>query len=155
MIEFCTFRRMVLFIIGLIVTSLVVLAIESFLTPSNGKYPEHPGGQGENTSSAPCWQNEDYVVKQHCAPCSEFEKVSRHLPACVLTGFKEMVSCKVSGEVYRSCDKVLWLEERNFFIFESCMTCFSIIGAMIVSFRQKQLDQRMMMRIQQQISAGV
>ncbi|PRD28216.1 UNVERIFIED_CONTAM: hypothetical protein NCL1_33102 [Trichonephila clavipes] len=66
-----------------------------------------------------------------------------------------MVSCKVSGEVYRSCDKVLWLEERNFFIFESCMTCFSIIGAMIVSFRQKQLDQRMMMRIQQQISAGV
>ncbi|KFM69441.1 Protein JTB, partial [Stegodyphus mimosarum] len=155
MIEFCTFRRMVIFIIGLIITSLIVLTIESFLTPSNGKYLHHPGSREENKSTAPCWQNEDYFIKQHCAPCSEFEKVSRHLPACVPTGFKEMVSCKISGDVYRSCDKVLWLEERNFFIFESCMACFGIIGAIIVSFRQKQLDQRMMQRIQQQISAGV
>ncbi|KAG8200974.1 hypothetical protein JTE90_021438 [Oedothorax gibbosus] len=146
---------MIVSIIGLIVISLVVLAIEIFLTPANGKYPEHPGGQGENTSSAPCWQNEDYSIKQSCAPCSQFEKVSKHLPACVLTGFKEIVSCKVSGEVYRSCDKVQWLDERNFFIFESCMACLSIVGAMVVTFRQKQLDKRMLMRIQQQISAGV
>lgn len=56
---------------------------------------------------------------------------------------------------YSSCDKVQWLEERNFFIFESCMAGFGILGAIIVKFRQKQLDQRMMARIQQQISAGV
>lgn len=55
--------------------SLIVLAVESFLTPSSEKYPEHLNGQGENTSAAPCWQTEDYFVKQHCAPCSEFEKV--------------------------------------------------------------------------------
>ncbi|XP_054719757.1 protein JTB-like [Uloborus diversus] len=155
MIEFCTFRRMVIFIICLIATSLIVLTVESFLTPSNGKYLQDPNNQGENSSNAPCWQNEDYFVKQHCAPCSEFEKVSKHLPACDATGFKEMVSCKVSGDVYRSCDKVLWLEERNFFIFESCMAVFGLLGAVVVSIRQKQLDQRMMLRIQQQISSGV
>ncbi|XP_015925441.1 protein JTB [Parasteatoda tepidariorum] len=154
MIEFCTFRRMVIFIVCLAFSSLVVLAVESYLTPTNEKYPQN-NSLSENISGAPCWQIEDYFIKQHCAPCSDFEKVSRHLPACVSTGYKEMVSCKVSGDVYRSCDKVLWLEERNFFIFESCMVCLSIVSAAVTSFRQKQLDQRMMMRIQQQISAGV
>lgn len=66
-----------------------------------------------------------------------------------------LVNNEFSSVSFFSCDKVQWLEERNFFIFESCMAGFGILGAVIVKFRQKQLDQRMMARIQQQISAGV
>ncbi|KAJ4434956.1 hypothetical protein ANN_23528, partial [Periplaneta americana] len=87
---------------------------------------------------------------------SEFEITSKSNGVCVPTKFKETLRCKSSGKVVsRSCDKVTWLEERNFWIFEGSMFLLGIISTTVVFARQKILDHRMLRRIQRQLASGV
>lgn len=54
-----------------------------------------------------------------------------------------------------SCDKVTWLEERNFWLFEGSVFIVGVISTTIVFTRQKVLDHRMLRRIQRQLASGV
>lgn len=54
-----------------------------------------------------------------------------------------------------SCDKVIWLEERNFWLFETCMLASSIIFSVYAYGRQKILDHRMLRRVQKQLANSV
>lgn len=98
-----------------------------------------------------CWLHEKFEIVEECARCSDFEKVSKHLTACIDSGYKEMVKCPSIGNVYRPCDK----QSQNFWIFESSMIILAIIGSFVVNLRQKQLDHKTLEKIQKQIAAGV
>ena len=54
-----------------------------------------------------------------------------------------------------SCDKVTWLEERNFWLFEGSVFIVGVISTTVVFTRQKVLDHRMLRRIQRQLASGV
>ena len=56
---------------------------------------------------------------------------------------------------YFSCDRVVWLEERNFWLFEACMLASSIVFSLYAYGRQKILDHRMLRRVQKQLANSV
>jgi len=53
-----------------------------------------------------------------------------------------------------SCDKVAWLEERKFWIFEGVTIGGSLISTLTVFLRQRVLDRRMLRRLQRQLASG-
>ncbi|XP_021919690.1 protein JTB [Zootermopsis nevadensis] len=155
MIESCTKRRMILAITFLGGLTLLVLIVESHWTAGNGK--NHVGAVGKNSSNDNnCWLREDIETVQPCHPCTDFEITSKSVGVCVATHFKETLFCKSSGKVVsRSCDKVTWLEERKFWIFEGSVFVVGVISTTFVFARQKILDHRMLRRIQRQLASGV
>ncbi|XP_013774153.1 protein JTB-like isoform X1 [Limulus polyphemus] len=154
MIELFTFRQMLVSIVILVCSCILILALESMLTPDHKKRQRNLHKEINNSLST-CWQTEEFEVKEECTPCTEFEKVSGNIPACAQSGFKELISCKTSGNYYRSCERVPWIEERNFWIFEGMMLAVGFVSAAMVVLRQKHLDRKMIERIQKQVSAGV
>lgn len=155
MIESCTKKRMIFGITLLGGLTLFVLMLESHW--ASGK-KSHIGGVPEKnaTNENNCWLNEEFEVIEECHPCSDFEITSKSNGVCVPTHFKETIKCKVSGKIInRSCDKVTWLEERNFWIFEGSMFVMGVISTIIVFSRQKILDHQMLRRIQRQLASGV
>ncbi|XP_069672277.1 protein JTB isoform X1 [Periplaneta americana] len=155
MIESCTKKRMILAITFLGGLTLLVLIVESHWT--SGSSRNHVGVAEKNaTNENNCWLHEDFEIVEPCHLCTEFEITSKSNGVCVPTKFKETLRCKSSGKVVsRSCDKVTWLEERNFWIFEGSMFLLGIISTTVVFARQKILDHRMLRRIQRQLASGV
>ncbi|XP_061461752.1 protein JTB isoform X3 [Rhineura floridana] len=53
---------------------------------------------GKNPASLPgvtlCWQSEEFVVTQQCAPCQSFQ--AKTVPECSATGFVEQINCSDS-----------------------------------------------------------
>lgn len=92
----------------------------------------------ENTSM--CWLNEKHLVKVPCSPCTEFEQLDKHQSACENTGYKELVKCEISGEVYRSC--ILLNDSRSFWSFQLASMFVSFAGYILLSVRNKQLDRK-------------
>ena len=172
MIELLDSRRMIIVVVVLIVVCILVIIIEDSITDEPlAPMPKFPidladlkvkdknknnsimlmiNDQNVRTASH-CWLEEEFSVIKQCEPCNEFEKKSKQLIACVLTGYKETINCKSFGQVYRSCD----MTSRNFFIFQSFMIFISILSGIIVHKRQKFLDRKTFERIQRQIASGV
>ncbi|XP_034245423.1 protein JTB [Thrips palmi] len=160
MIEFCSERRMFI-AIGLLggVTLLVLIlegrwtwsatAARGTVAPSASSVSSASSPQATNTS---CWLHEEYEVVEECHPCTDFEVASKSIKECIPTKFKEVVKCRISGRAVRSCQKVVWLEERKFWLFEVFTLCGALISSLAVFIRQRQLDRRMMKRLQAQLS---
>ncbi|XP_077988968.1 protein JTB-like [Glandiceps talaboti] len=110
----------------------------------------------ENLENVLCWQTEDFtVVENSCKPCQGIE-FSVLKTACSSTGFKEKVKCLQSGsEVYKSCPRPSWLEERIFWAFEGFMFVVGFCSCGMVVLRRKKIEKNMMERVQRQISAAV
>ncbi|XP_066990906.1 protein JTB isoform X2 [Anabrus simplex] len=133
--------------------TLLVLVVESHFT--SGTSRNHHGSVSKNSSSE-CWTREEYDIIEPCHPCTDFEITSQSNGVCLKTHFKEVLKCQKSGvTVTRSCEKVQWLEERNFWIFESLMFVIGVISTAAVFARQKVLDHRMLRRVQKQLASGV
>lgn len=64
---------------------LMILTLESVLS-------DHDGNQSARNSSEGCWEREQYVIKQKCVPCTEFEKV---LVSCLLQLCVTLGSCAI------------------------------------------------------------
>lgn len=154
MIESCTVQRMILGIIFLGGLTILVLVIESNWT-SNNSNSRSIARNIEHNSSDACWLNEDYEVVEECHPCTDFEIASKSNKVCAETHYKEAVNCQKSGKVYRSCDKVKWLEEKKFWQFEGTVFLIACLSTAVVHLRQKILDHRMLRRIQRQIANSV
>ncbi|XP_065289173.1 uncharacterized protein JTBR isoform X1 [Dermacentor albipictus] len=168
MIEVCSLKRIIfltVFLIGNLVfhivcfpneilvcfcfvdsACLMILTLESILS-------DHDSDRNGSNSSEGCWEREEYVVKQKCMPCTEFERASKHLPICIQSKYKELVTCRNSGDVYRRCDNEK--EGQHFWIFEGSMLVTGLLSSLSVVLRQKHLDRKMIERIQQQVAAGV
>lgn len=67
-----------------------------------------------------CYQREEYETIAHCSPCTEFEiklAKSQNEGVCLHTHNKETLKCKSGEIVIKSCDRIAWIEERNFYVF--------------------------------------
>lgn len=92
----------------------------------------------ENNST--CYLREEYEVTRHCEPCSSFEiKLARenNQGVCLHTHNKEVLKCKSGEIVIKSCDKVAYLEQRNFYIFMVLTLIISLFSTTIVYARQQ------------------
>lgn len=85
----------------------------------------------------------------------EFEIASRSIGVCIHTHFKEVLKCANGETVTRSCDRVAWLDERNFWTFEALMFFASVISTIFVRIRRKTLDRRALQRVQRQLANSV
>lgn len=57
--------------------------------------------------------------------------------------------------IFCSCPKLSWLEERNFWVFESCAAAIGMAAYAMVQVRQKRLDKLLIDKVHAQIAAGV
>lgn len=95
----------------------------------------------ENNST--CYQREEYEVTRHCEPCSSFEiKLARdhNQGVCLHTHNKEILKCKSGEIVIKSCDKVAYLDQRNYFIFMIFALIISTFSSTVVYARQNFLN---------------
>lgn len=154
MIESCSTQRMLIGVIFLGGLTLLVLIVESHWTAGNTRALQHTV-ENNGSSVELCWLNEEYEVVEQCHPCTDFEVTSNSNKVCAPTHFKEAVNCKKSGKVYRSCEKVTWLEEKRFWQFEGLMILIGCVSTVSVYLRQRVLDYRTLRRIQRQIANSV
>ena len=95
----------------------------------------------ENNST--CYLNEEYEILEYCNQCTSFEiklAKSQKVGVCFHTHNKEVLRCKSGEIVIKSCDKIAWVEERNFYIFIIFAFIVSAFSTTIVYTRQKFLD---------------
>lgn len=55
----------------------------------------------------------------------------------------------------RSCDKVAWLDERNFWTFGATLLLVGGISTWLSLYRQRVLDRKTMLKIQRQLGQTV
>ncbi|KAL3201571.1 hypothetical protein MRX96_012604 [Rhipicephalus microplus] len=147
MIEVCSLKRIIFLTVFLIGACLMILTLESILS-------DHDSDRNGSNSSEGCWEKEEYVVKQKCMPCTEFERGQASTSQYAFQSkYKELVTCKSSGDVYRRCDNEK--EGQRFWVFEGSMLVTGLLSSLSVVLRQKHLDRKMIERIQQQVAAGV
>lgn len=95
----------------------------------------------ENNST--CYLREEYKTVEHCSLCTSFEiklAKSQKEGVCFHTHNKEILRCKSGEIVIKSCDKIAWLEERNFYVFVALAFVVAAISTTITYTRQKFLD---------------
>jgi len=156
MIESCSKRRMMLAIFLLGATTVIIIILESTHLESSQVdiHESDPILKEKMKPEEKCWQREKFEILESCHHCSS-EEISSHNPVvCAARGFKERVKCASGNETYRACDKVVWVEERRFWIFETVMFFLGCFSAGMVYLRQKQLDHIVYKRIQKQIANG-
>lgn len=85
----------------------------------------------------------------------ELEIKSRSIGVCIHTHNKELLRCASGETVTRSCDRVAWLDERNFWAFEALMFVSAFITCLISSSRRHTLDRRALQRVQRQLAQSV
>lgn len=117
--------------------TIVVLFIESewdLITPKPKNFIV------ENNST--CYLREEYEVISHCAPCSSFEiKLAKtQQGVCHHTHNKEVLKCQSGEIVIKSCDKVAFLEKRNYYIFMTFAFIIALFSSTVVYARQRFID---------------
>lgn len=157
MIERCTKKRMIFSIVLLIGLSVAIVLLEHHLTTLS--YSNHhitvTGVENLPTvANNQCWLSENFSVAHECQPCSDFEKASKFIPSCETNGHKEKVHCDISGDTFRSCPRVLWLEEKHFWTLELVSLVVGLFSSMFVMWRHKILEYQMMKKIQQQTNCS-
>lgn len=184
MIEFLNARRMILVIVVLILLCIIIVILEETITDnvdrptpyfdlqkmqsnttnehlSKGKDQLKKIEKNElnpNEKKTKCWELEPFVIEKQCTRCLKDEL---KLPYCSITGFKEMVRCKVTGIKYRNCTQQDHLYQNKqrlsslFYIFEFFMLCISIVFINFVQNRQNYLNKMILDRIEEQIACGV
>ncbi|XP_037783964.1 protein JTB-like [Penaeus monodon] len=155
MIESCSKKRMVIAIACLISLSVLVLIIENELAPNDTRPHTHTTAHPNMTQRDMCYLREEFNELEECQPCSDLETKSGSPTVCGSASYRQKIKCKKTGEVFRKCDRVVWLEERHFWIFETVMGVVGLASGLATVFRQKVLDHRILQRIQRQVAAGV
>ncbi|XP_068206814.1 protein JTB-like [Palaemon carinicauda] len=155
MIESCSRKRMVIAIAFLIGLSILVLIIENELAPNDTRPHTHTTAHPNMTQKDLCWMREETDNLEECQPCTDLEKKSNSPPICGSASYRQKVKCKDTGIVFKKCDRVVWIEERNFWTFEAVTGAVGLIAGLATVARQKVLDHRILQRIQRQVAAGV
>lgn len=156
MIERCTKKQMLVSILLLIGLSVAIVLLEHHLTTlSYANHPHIAQAEVENPVDVnQCWLSENFSVIEECQPCTDFEKTSKYLASCESNGYKEKVHCAISGDTFRSCERVLWLDEKRFWTLEIVSLVVGLFSSMFVVWRLKILEYQMMKKIQQQTTCN-
>lgn len=152
MIEKCTKKRMLISVALLIGLSVAIVLLEHHLTQSSHYTSHFHANYSGNQTGTQCWLTEKITVLEDCHPCTEFEKNSQSVGSCVATGYKEKVRCETSGDTSRSCERVLWLEERRFWTLEIVSLVLGLVSSTFVMWRQRLLERQSMQKLQKQIN---
>ena len=160
MIESCSRKRMLLGILVLGGLSILVIILESvhLHTPDESFSDIHETHHVLKEKLSPrdkCWQNETFDIIEACDLCTKDEIKNQVPVVCVAKGYKELVQCKNGKQTYRSCERVVWVEEAKFWKFEGFFAISSFFCGIALFIRQKQLDHWMYQRIQRQMASGV
>lgn len=148
--------------------SILVLVLESHFSGSDVKpLNNHIVGNesGENdvcfgpsvASQKGDTTSHKYVISQECRPCTRLE-LKMNAENCNPTGYREKWTCKVGNTEknrYKSCPKVSWVEEKNFWIFEGVSFGIGIVSYIVAYIRQRRLDHLLMEKVHRQIASGV
>lgn len=138
MIEHFSKKRMIFGIFVLISLTIVVLLIESewdLITPKPQNFVV------ENNST--CYQREEYEIIKHCEPCNQFEiklAQTNKQGVCFHTHNKEILKCQSGEIVIKSCDRVAFVERKNYYIFMVFAFLISLFSTTVVYTRQRFLD---------------
>lgn len=103
-----------------------------------------------------------------------FEITSKSIGVCIHTNNKEVLRCRSGETVTRrqetlnfslilfeiiqcnfSCDRVAWVDERNYWTFESVLFVVATLSTGISLLRQRSLDHKAMMKVQRQLEQSV
>ncbi|XP_071537334.1 protein JTB-like [Panulirus ornatus] len=155
MIESCSKKRMVIAIAFLIGLSVFVLIVESELAPNDTRPHTHTTTHPNVSRQEMCWVREEIQILEECQPCTDIEMNSGSPAVCGIARYREKVKCSKTGEVFRKCDRVVWLDERHFWTFEAVVSAIGLVAGLATMARQKILDHRVVQRIQRQVAAGV
>merc|ERR1711872_1129451 len=145
-------KRMVAAVALLAGLSILAIILESSQLRSHQEdiHDSHPLLKKELTAAEKCWTQEEFTVVSECDLCSREEINAQSPVVCVARGNKEKVECKSGKVAYRACDKVRWLEERKFWLFELVMSLVGGLSYALVFLRQKQQGHKMYQKIQRQ-----
>ncbi|XP_055303295.1 protein JTB [Sitodiplosis mosellana] len=149
MIESCPKKRMVFAITLLTIATIIVLIVESHWTESS------PRRKFVIENNSTCYLREEFEIIRDCHPCTDFEIASKSQGVCVHTHNKEVLRCKSGETVSRSCDKVAWVDERNFWTFEGILLVVSALSTSVTFLRQRSLDRKVMLKVQRQLEQSV
>ncbi|KAK4292676.1 hypothetical protein Pmani_034370 [Petrolisthes manimaculis] len=155
MIESCSKKRMVVAIAFLIGLSVLVLIIENELAPSDTRPHTHTTTHPNTTLRDMCWLREEVKELEECQPCTVLETQSGSPAVCSSASYRQKIKCNKTGEVFRKCDRVVWLEERHFWTFLGVSAVVGLVAGLATAVRQRILDHRVVQRIQRQVAAGV
>lgn len=107
--------------------------------------------QSVSTANLPCWQVEEFVVTEECAPCSNFQ--AKASPECGPTGYVQKITCSSSKRSeFRSCRSAL-MEQHLFWKFEGAVVSVALVFACLVIIRQRQLDRKALEKVRKQIES--
>lgn len=59
------------------------------------------------------------------------------------------------SSLFCSCDKVAWLDERNYWTFEAVLFVIAVISSGLSFLRQRALDRKTMLKVQRQLGQSV
>lgn len=145
MIESCPKKRMVLGIGFLTLLTIFVLIVESRWTTNS----RHTYFRIEQNST--CKTNEEFEIIKDCHPCTAFEIASKSQGVCIHTHYKEILRCKSGETVTKSCDRVAWLDEKNYWTFQGSLLIVGVLSTFLSFLRQKSLDRKTMLKVQRQL----
>ncbi|XP_031628658.1 protein JTB [Contarinia nasturtii] len=148
MIETCPKKRMVFAITLLTIATVFVLIVES-------RWTESPRRNFIIEYNSTCYTHEDFEIIHDCHPCTDYEIASKSQGVCVHTHNKEILRCKSGETVSRSCDKVAWIDERNFWTFEGILIVVGALSTGVTFLRQRSLDRKVMLKVQRQLEQSV
>lgn len=145
----------VIFLGGLTFVILIFESHWAFETSTTSHFGNY-SNLSKNASAEECKPDEETEVIESCHPCSDFEIASKSNVACIPSHFKEAVKCLKSGKtLFRSCDKVQWLEDRKFWQFEFLIFFLACASSASVVLRQKVLDQKHLRTLQRRLAHSV
>lgn len=159
MIELLNSKKMIIIVIALVLMCLLIVILEGILTendlkPSPQRYDQIDKSLIKlmNDSDQYCWMFENYSIQEDCVPCSDFEKAIKKPSACIKSGYKQLIDCEKTGEVYITCFSA---NSHHFWLF----TLFNIIlffaGSFCAKVRSGQLELKMADKLKRQLEAGV
>ncbi|KAH8408114.1 hypothetical protein KR222_008855 [Zaprionus bogoriensis] len=150
MLENCQRNHMILGLGALTLITILVLIVESRYAADGGSTARRRSAQQfviEDNST--CWRHEAYSVIRECQPCTQFDIVSG---VCMHTHYREVLRCKSGETVYKSCDRVAYIEQRNFIKFEVCAFALGVLSYLISYTRDRVLSRRNYLRIERQLN---
>lgn len=129
--------------------SVLTLIFKSVWTSKNSLPEFH-----KLVSSNRTCKDEDILLEEACFRCSKPE-LKEEAPACMKTGYKQIVECKDGKKFWRSCEITPAMDEKKFWIFASVNLLIGIAAYAYVIRRQKTLDGILMEKINKQLSSGL
>ncbi|XP_007946749.1 protein JTB [Orycteropus afer afer] len=107
--------------------------------------------QSVSISNLRCWQVEEFVIAEECAPCSNFQ--AKTIPECSSTGYVEKITCSSSKRnEFKSCRSAV-MEQHLFWKFEGTVMGVALVFACLVIVRQRLLDRKALEKVRKQIES--